>query len=169
MALFAEFGTQLAGQVHLNGASLGGLLVFVMFGAICLIQIALRRLGHLASLVAGTVGTAAGWAGIVAALATHQAALLLVTAAFAGAGSGLALMGGTAAVNHVAAPERRAEAVSLYFVVMFVALAVPGIGGGALAQVIGLTGAAAVMLAVTAVIALVMCAAARHPKIANGL
>jgi MFS family permease len=169
MALFAEFGTQLAGQVHLNGASVGGLLVFVMFGAICLVQVALRRLGHLASLAAGAVGTAAGWAGIVAALATHQAVLLFLTAALAGAGSGLALMGGTAAVNHVAAPERRAEAVSLYFVVMFVALAVPGIGGGALAQVIGLTGAAAVMLVVTAVIALVMCAAARHPKIANGL
>jgi MFS family permease len=169
MALFAEFGTQLTGRVHLNGASTGGILVFVMFGAIALVQVVLRRLGHLPSLIAGTVGTAVGWAVIVAGLATQQPVLLFAAAALAGAGSGLALMGGTAAVNHIAAPDRRAEAVSLFLVVMFVALAVPGIGGGALAQVVGLTGAGVVMVAVTAAIALVMCVAARRPKIANGL
>ncbi|HEY6492505.1 MAG TPA: MFS transporter [Trebonia sp.] len=169
MAVFAEFGPQLAGQVHLNGASMGGLLVFVMFAAIGLVQVLLRRLGHLASLVIGTVGVAVGWAGIVIALSAHLAAPMFVAAVVAGAGAGLAFMGATAAVNHVAAPERRAEAVSLYFVVVFLALAVPGIGGGALAQVVGLTGTAVVMLALAAAIALVMCAAARLPRIAGGL
>ncbi len=169
MALFAEFGTELAGQVHLDGASMGGLLVFVMFASIGLVQVLLRRLGHLVSLVAGTAVTAVGWAGIVAALAAHQAAPMFAAAVVAGAGSGLALMGGTAGVNHVAVPERRAEAISLYFVVMFLALAIPGIGGGALAEAIGLTGTASVMLAVAAVIALAAAGAARRPGVASGL
>ncbi|HSZ42530.1 MAG TPA: MFS transporter [Trebonia sp.] len=169
MALFAEFGTQLAGQVGLNGASMGGLLVFVMFAAIGLVQVLLRRLGHLTSLVTGAIGTAAGWAGIVAALSAHQAAAMFAAAVVAGAGAGLAFMGATAGVNHVAAPERRAEAVSLYFVVLFLALAVPGIGGGALAQAIGLTGTAAVMLVLAAAIAIVLCVAARHPRVTGGL
>jgi MFS family permease len=169
MALFAEFGTQLAGQVRLNGASMGGLLVFVMFAAIGLVQVLFRRLSHLACLVVGSLGTAVGWAGIVAALCTHQAAAMFIAAVVAGAGAGLAFMGATAGVNHVAAPERRAEAVSLYFVVMFMALAVPGVGGGALAQAIGLTGTAAVMLGLAAAIAVVMCVAARLPRVANRL
>jgi MFS family permease len=169
MALFAEFGTQLASQVHLNGASMGGLLVFVMFATIGLVQVLLRRLGHLASLVIGTVSMAVGWAGIVIALSAHLAVAMFAAAVVAGAGSGLSFMGATAAVNHVAAPERRAEAVSLYFVVVFLALAVPGIGGGALAEAVGLTGATAVMLGVAVAIAVVMCAAARLPRVAHGL
>lgn len=78
-------------------------------------------------------------------------------------------MGGTAGVNHIAAPERRAETVSLYFVIMYLALAVPGIGGGALTQAIGLAGTATTMFGAAAAIAFVMCAAARHPKIAGRL
>jgi MFS family permease len=169
MALFAEFGTQLAGQVHLNGASTGGLLVFVMFAAIGLVQVLLRRLGHLVSLVAGTVGIVVGWAGIVVALSAHLAVALFIAAVVAGAGAGLAFMGATAGVNHVAAPGRRAEAVSLYFVVLFLALAVPGIAGGALAQAIGLTGTAVVMLGVAAAIAVVTCTVSRIPRIARAL
>jgi MFS family permease len=169
MALFAEFGTQLASQVHLNGASMGGLLVFVMFASIGLVQLVFRRLGHLASLVAGSVGTAVGWAGIVVALSAHLAGAMFVAAAVAGAGAGLAFMGATAGVSHVAAPERRAEVISLYFVVMYLALAVPGIGGGALAQAIGLTGTAVAMLGVAAAIAVVVCAAARLPRVGEVL
>jgi MFS family permease len=130
MALFAEFGTQLASQVGLNGASMGGLLVFVMFAAIGLVQVLLRRLGHLTSLVTGAIGTAVGWAGIVAALSAHQAAAMFAAAVVAGAGAGLAFMGATAGVNHVAAPERRAEAVSLYFLVLCVATRRPRVTRG---------------------------------------
>jgi ABC-type uncharacterized transport system permease subunit len=59
--------------------------------------------------------------------------------------------------------------MALYFVVLFLALAVPGIGGGALAQAIGLTGTAAVMLVLAAAIAIVLCVAARHPRVTRGL
>jgi hypothetical protein len=52
---------------------------------------------------------------------------------------------------------------------VFLALAVPGIGGGALAEAVGLTGATAVMLGVAVAIAVVMCAAARLPRVAHGL
>jgi MFS family permease len=169
MSLFAEFGTQLAGQVGMGGASAGGLLVFVMFGAIGLVQLLLRRLRPLTALLAGTMTAVVGWAGIATALLAHQAPLMFVAAAVGGAGSGLAFMGGTAGVNHLAAPERRAETVSLYFVVMFLGLAVPGIGGGALAQAIHLSGAALVMLGVAAVIALATVAAARVPAIVRSL
>jgi MFS family permease len=169
MAVFAEFGTQLATQVNLNGASMGGLLVFVMFGTIGLVQLVLNRVGHVASLLVGTVGIVIGWAGIVAALSAHLAVVMFIAAVVAGAGAGLAFMGATAAVNHVAAHHRRAEAISLYFVVLFLALAVPGIAGGALAQAIGLTGTAVVMLGLAAVIALVLCVAARLPRIAREL
>jgi MFS family permease len=94
---------------------------------------------------------------------------MFVAAAVAGAGAGLAFIGATAGVSHVAAPERRAEVISLYFVVMYLALAVPGIGGGALAQAIGLTGTAVAMLGVAAAIAVVVCAAARLPRVGEVL
>jgi hypothetical protein len=94
---------------------------------------------------------------------------MFAAALVAGAGSGLAFMGATAGVSHVAAPERRAETVSLYFVVVFLALAVPGIGGGALTQAIGLTGTSVIMLAVAAVIAIAVSAAARLPRLTGGL
>ncbi|MFB9832929.1 MFS transporter [Actinoallomurus acaciae] len=169
MSLYAEFGTPLAAQAHLHGRSMGGLVVFVMFAAIGIVQLLLRRVQPLPALVSGTLVVTLGWAGITLALIVHQPALFLSATVIAGAGAGLALMGGTAAVNHLAAPERRAEAVSFYLVVMFCALAGPGIGGGALTQAIHLTGAATVMLVTTAVIALATFVGARRPRIAATL
>jgi hypothetical protein len=46
---------------------------------------------------------------------------------------------------------------------------VPGIGGGVLAQAIGLTGTAVVMLVLAAAIAVVLCVAARHPRVTRSL
>ena len=164
MALYAEFGTPMAEAVHLNGASLGGLIVFIMFAAIGLAQILLRRLQPQAALVYGTLAATAGWGGIACALFTHQPALMLTSTIVAGGGSGLAQLGGTATVIQVASPDRRAEALSLYIVVGFCAVAGPGVGGGALSETVHLSGTALVMLAATGIIAVATCVTARVIK-----
>jgi MFS family permease len=164
MALYAEFGTPMAEAVHLNGASLGGLLVFIMFAAIGVTQLLLRRLHPQTALVSGTLVATVGWGGIACALLTHQPALMLTSTIMAGGGSGLAQMGGTATVIHVASPDRRAEAFSLYIVVGFCAVAGPGLGGGALSEAVHLSGTALVMLAATGILAVVTCVTARVIK-----
>jgi MFS family permease len=169
MSLYAEFGSPLAGRVGLHGGFLGGLVVFIMFATIGVAQLLLRRLGALAALRWGTPLVALGWAGAAGGLLTHRPSLFIVATLVIGAGAGLALMGGTNAVNHLAAPERRAETVSLYLVVMFFALAGPGIGGGALTQTLQLTGTAWVAFAVTGLLALATHALALRPRIAQTL
>jgi MFS family permease len=164
MALYAEFGTPMAEAVHLHGASLGGLIVFIMFAAIGVAQLLLRRLHPQTALVSGTLVATVGWGGIACALFTHQPALMLTSTIVAGGGAGLAQMGGTATVIHVASPDRRAEAFSLYIVVGFCAVAGPGVGGGALSEAVHLSGTALVMLAATGIIAVVTYVTARVIK-----
>jgi MFS family permease len=164
MALYAEFGTPMAEAVHLHGALLGGLIVFIMFAAIGVAQLLLRRLHPQTAVVSGTLVAAAGWGGIACALFTHQPALMLTSTIVAGGGSGLAQMGGTATIIHVASPDRRAEAFSLFIVVGFCAVVGPGVGGGVLSEAVHLSGTALVMLAATGLIAVVTCVTARVIK-----
>lgn len=147
MALYAAFGAPIAHLGNLDGESIGGLLVFGMFAAIGIAQFALHRLRPLAALSCGGATCAIGWGTIVASLVWHQPAVLIGGTLVAGTGCGLMMMGATATVGHLVDDERRAETISLFLVIMFLGLAIPGICGGALVDAVGLTATTTVMLA----------------------
>ncbi|GAA4665505.1 MFS transporter [Gordonia humi] len=169
MALYAAFGTPIAHQAHLEGKSTGGLLVFATFAAIGIAQLLFSRLHSLTAMRAGVVCALAGWGVVVTALLMQHGALLVIGSIVTGTGCGLAMMGGAAAVNHIAHSDRRAETISLYLTIMFISLAIPGIGAGALSDTIGLTNTTIVMLVVAAVIAALVLALSRSARITGPL
>jgi hypothetical protein len=94
-------------------------------------------------------GSLAGWPSSVPAVLVLPLGLLLVVLALkqrslaifvsgafvAGLGQGV-FMGSLATINRLAAAEKRAETISSYFVVSYVAISVPVIGVGFAARVV---------------------------------
>jgi hypothetical protein len=68
----------------------------------------------------------------------------------AGGGQGLSFRAGLTGLTASSPPERRAEVASSFFVVAYVAISVPVIGEGLLAQLSGLRSAGLVFAAVVA-------------------
>lgn len=169
MALYAAFGAPIAHLGNLDGESAGGLLVFGMFAAIGVAQFALHRLRPLVALSSGAVACAVGWGAIVPSLAAHQPAVLIGGTLVAGIGCGLLMMGATATVGHIVDDGRRAETISLFLVIMFLGLAVPGICGGALSDAVGLTATTAVMLAFAICAGSVLLIASRSTRMRSQL
>jgi MFS family permease len=100
-------------------------------------------------LIAGTIALAA-------AIAFESLALIFASAVIEGAGQGLAIGAGLAAINE-RVRERRGEVSSTYFVLVYVALALPVIGVGLLASAWALPPAALVFCgAVTVIVAFVL-------------
>jgi hypothetical protein len=71
----------------------------------------------------------------------------------AGAGQGLSFRAGLGAVNSQAPDDQRGEVASSFFVVAYMALAIPVIGEGILAELTSLRSAGLIFAAVVAVIA----------------
>jgi hypothetical protein len=83
----------------------------------------------------------------------------------AGVGQGLSFRAGLTAVNAAAPPEERSEVASSFFVVAYVAISVPVIGVGLLAEAAGLRTAGLVFAGVVAALAAVVLALlATRPK-----
>jgi MFS family permease len=80
--------------------------------------------------------------------------LLLAAAAVAGAGQGLVFLGGLTAVNHYAPPERHADVISTFYVVIYLGVSLPVVGVGFLTTVVGLLPAVQWFAAVAAVLSL---------------
>jgi hypothetical protein len=83
-------------------------------------------------------------------LALSSLALLVAGGVVAAFGQGLSFRAGLAAVNAAAPPERRAEVASSFFVVAYLAISVPVIGVGVLAETAGLRAAGLVFAGVVA-------------------
>ena len=113
----------------------------------------------------GCGGLIAGMALLAAGLAASSLALLVIGGLVAGVGQGLSFRAGLTAVNAASPPEERAEVASSFFVVAYVAISVPVIGEGVLAEAVGLRTAGLVFAAVVAVLAgIVLALLARRPK-----
>jgi hypothetical protein len=109
---------------------------------------------------AGCLALIVGMGSLALGLALSSLALLVLGAVIAGCGQGLAFRAGLTAVNARAPADQRAAVVSSFFVVAYVAISLPVIGEGVLAQAIGLrpaglTFAAAVAALAAAVLAMV--------------
>ncbi len=109
-----------------------------------------------AALPAGCAGLIVGMGVLAAGLAASSLALLILGAVIAGTGQGLSFRSGLAAVNQASPPAQRAEIASSFFVVAYVAISLPVIGEGVLAQSAGLKTAGLVFAGAVAALAAVV-------------
>ncbi len=134
------------------------LVVFGVFAASTGGQLLLEVVPERVALAAGCAALIAGMGVFSVGLAASSLALLVIGSALAGAGQGLSFRAGLAGVNSEAPPEQRAELASSFFVVAYVAISIPVIGEGVLAQAAGLRPAGLVFAGVVVVIAAVVLA-----------
>jgi predicted MFS family arabinose efflux permease len=149
----------LLGVLHESSHALSGAVVFTLFAASALGQIALaRRLGRWA-LAAGCGALIIGMGLLAAGLAATSLPLVVASAVIAGVGQGLTLRAGLEAVNSRAPAERRAGVASSFFMVLYTGISLPVIGEGIAASLVGLRPAGiafSIAVAVVAAIALAM-------------
>jgi MFS family permease len=173
---FAVLGLFSAGAPDFLGQELGvtssavvGLVVFAVFAASTVGQAVLDLMPRAIALPVGCLALIAGMGSFALGLAFPSLALLVLGGVIAGFGQGLSLRAGLTAVNASAPAEQRGGVASSFFVVLYVAISLPVIGEGLLAQAVGLRPAGlsfAAAVAALAVVALVLLA--RHGRTDGG-
>ena len=152
-AVFPAFLTQVLGVTsHLAV----GAVVFAVFVASIAGQLALERVPAPVALPAGCTALIAGMALLALALVTGSLGLLIAGGLIAGAGQGLSFRAGLAALNHAAPDANRGEVASSFFVVAYVAISLPVVGVGVLADASSLKTAGELFAAVVAAVAAVV-------------
>jgi MFS family permease len=145
----------LAEVLHEPSHALLGVIVFAVFLASTAGQLAVTWSSARIALPAGCAILIAGMGLLGLSLATSSLALLVAGGVVAGFGQGLGFRAGLSGINDAAPEERRAEVASSFFVVAYVAISIPVIGEGLLAQATTLRTAGLVFAAVVALLAAV--------------
>jgi MFS family permease len=124
--------------VGVDNHAVAGVIASSLFATSAVAQLAARRVPPRRAVAAGCAILGAGM--LILALALHVSSLpgLLVAAMVAGVGQGISFSRGLAAVAELAPADRRAEVTSTYFVVAYVAIAVPVVGEGFASRLWGL-------------------------------
>jgi MFS family permease len=141
-----------------------GLVVFAVFAASTAGQLSLKFVPEQVAISAGTGVLIAGMASLALGLAASSLALLVLGGLIAGFGQGLSFRAGLAALNERSPAAERGAVASSLFVVMYVAISLPVIGEGVLAQVVGLRAAGLTFAAVVAALAAVVLVLVAHTK-----
>jgi MFS family permease len=157
LGLFTAVAPAFLGQeLGVTSPAVVGLVVFAVFAASMVGQALLEQVPESAPMPAGCVALIAGMGLLALGLALPSLALLVLGGVVAGLGHGLAFRAGLTAVNTSAPAERRAAVASSFFVVMYVAISLPVIGVGVLAQATGLRTAGLTFATVVAAVAVVV-------------
>lgn len=168
LGLFSAVAPAFLGHVMgLSNLALAGFVVFLVFAASTLGQLALQVTPRKLALPGGCVVLAVGSLLVGAALAVQSLALLIAGAIVAGLGQGLGFRAGLSEIALAAPADRRGEITSTFFVVLYVAISIPVIGVGLAANKLGLRPAGvgfAVVVAVIALIALAILLLRRHAR-----
>jgi MFS family permease len=166
---FAVFGLFTAVAPAFLGEVLGvqshlavGAVVFAVFLASTAGQLLLEWTPGRVALLGGTAALAVGMAVLAGGLAAASLALLVAGGMIAGLGQGLSFRAGMAAVTGAAPEGQRAEVASAFFVVAYVAISLPVVGVGLLAEAASLKTAGLVFAAVVIVLSLVAAALLRR-------
>jgi MFS family permease len=139
LGLFTAVAPAFLGQeLGVTSRAVVGLVVFAVFAASMVGQAVLDLVAEPVAMPAGCVALIAGMGALALGLALPSLALLVLGGVIAGLGHGLAFRAGLTAVNTRAPAEHRAAVASSFFVVMYVAISLPVIGEGILAQATGL-------------------------------
>lgn len=165
-AAFAVFGlltatepAVLAQLLHRTSPALAGVVVFAMFAGSAAGQVGITpRLGRLA-LALGCGVLIAGLVGIAVSLVTESLPLLIAGTVVVGVGQGITFSSGIAEVAAASPADRRAETVSAFFVVAYVAISIPVVLVGVGSATIGLRSAGIVFTVAVAVLTAVALAA----------
>jgi MFS family permease len=145
----------LAQEFGVTSSAVVGLVVFAVFAGSMLGQAMLPLLPEAVAMPAGCVALIAAMAFVAIGLALPAMAPLVLGGVIAGFGHGLSFRAGLAAVNARAPAELRGATASSFFVVMYVAISLPVIGVGLLAQLTGLRSAGLIFAAAVAALAAV--------------
>lgn len=148
----------LARFLHLPGHTLAGFVVFLAFAGMAVGQLVARRMVPRTALVVGCAGLVAAAALLAVALAAESLVALLLSAAVLGLFGGLCMNAGIATTVEQVEPVHRAEVSSSFFAGLYVMLAFPAIGVGALSVAVGLRAAGLLFCALVAALAAVVCA-----------
>lgn len=155
--LFFSLGPQLGAHLFASGNAIveaGGIVALA--GAAAFSQIAFGRTAPWVGASAGSVGLAAGTVVIVAATKADSSSAYLVGMVVAGAGFGLAFLGGLRALVAVIPPEQRAATMAAFYVVAYASLSIPAVLGGVVVTHLGLDSTFELFGSVVAALALVV-------------
>jgi MFS family permease len=158
LALVPSYAAAALGGSNLlvDGAAAGSLLLVA-----ALAQAACRSWDPARAQQAGLLGLTAGLLGLIAAGLAGGVALLFGAMAVAGAGQGLAFMGGIRRINEIAPAAARAGTVAMFYVVTYAGSGLVTVGVGVLATLLGLTASVRWFGAVLAAACLLMLVALR--------
>lgn len=159
LALVPSYAAAALGGSNLlvDGAAAGSLLLVA-----ALAQAACRSWSPARAQQAGLAGLAGGLVILIAAGLAGRVVVLFAAMAVAGAGQGLAFMGGIRRVNEIAPAGARAGTVAMFYVVTYAGSGLVTVGVGLLATLLGLTAAVRWSGAVLAAACLLMLAAVRR-------
>jgi predicted MFS family arabinose efflux permease len=143
----------LAELLHEPSHLLLGVIVFAVFAASLAGQLALERVGADRAVPLGCAVLAFAMLLLAVSLLGGSLALLIVAGMIGAGGQGLAFRAGLAGLGAAAPPERRAEVASSYFIVAYVAISLPVIGVGLLADAASLKTAGLVFAVAVAALA----------------
>jgi MFS family permease len=155
--LFFSIGAQLSAHLF----STTNVIVAAMAGILltlpaALAQLTFRRAAPWLAASAGSAALAAGLVLIVIATAADSSALFTVGAFIAGAGFGVAFLGGLRQLTSVIPAEHRAAVMSAFYAVAYTSLSVPAVIAGIVVTHLGLETTFEVFGSVVAGIALIM-------------
>ncbi len=166
LALVPSYAATALGGRNLlvDGAAAGSLLlVAALAQAVC------RSWDPARAQAAGLIGLAGGLLGLIAAGLAGSVAVLFAAMAVAGAGQGLAFMGGIRRINEIAPPGARAGTVAMFYVVTYAGSGLVTVGVGLLATLLGLSASVRWFGAVLAGACLLMLVALRSvPALSPG-
>ncbi len=155
--LFFSIGAQLSAHLF----STTNVIIAAMAGIMltlpaALAQLAFRRAAPWAAASAGSAALTAGLVLIVIATAADSGALFAVGAFIAGAGFGVAFLGGLRQLTSVIPAEHRAAVMSAFYAVAYTSLSVPAVIAGIVVTHLGLETTFEVFGSVVAGVALIM-------------
>jgi MFS family permease len=131
--------TFLSVELAISNRALSAIIIASMFGSAALIQLGLGQVRDRRGLLLGLPTMLAATLLVTLAFPLRAFALLGVGAVLLGLGVGFAYMGSVTLIDRLTPGAERGEILSAFFLTGYLALAVPTIGVGATAQVVGLS------------------------------
>lgn len=145
----------IGGVLQIDNHAVTGAVVFSVFAASAVAQIALRRADPVSAQRWGCLALILGLAVLALSLLVASLPVLVIAALLCGVGQGVTFSNGMSTIDAGLPAERRAEVTSTFFVVLYIAISVPVIGAGSVANEWGLVTAGVVFSAIIAALAAV--------------
>jgi len=146
----------LSQELGVKSLAVVGLVVFGVLAASTAGQLLLEVVREAWAMPAGCGALIGGMALFAVGLASSSLPLVVIGGMLAGAGQGLSFRSALGRLNAEASPQQRVQVASSFFVVAYIAISIPVIGEGVLAEIAGLRTAGLVFAGVVAAIAAVV-------------